>query len=116
MSNYPETIYCGKNPVRTFTMNGITKFVARDICKLLGYPRADKMLAPFVRSAPEYIKAKTRGGTQAVRVIEREDLETVLSHSRQSFTGNTVRRWTKELSSRGRNDITPTRSRRSSLP
>ena len=81
MSNYPETIYCGKIPVRTFTMNGITKFVARDVCRLLGYPRADKMLAPFVRSAPEYIKAKTKGGTQAVRVIEREDLETVLSHS-----------------------------------
>ena len=82
MSNYPETIYCGKNPVRTFTMNGITKFVARDVCRLLGYPRADKMLAPFVRTAPEYIKTKTKGGTQSIRVIEREDLEKVLSRSR----------------------------------
>ena len=54
MSNYPETIYCGKNPVRTFTMNGITKFVARDICKLLGYPRADKMLAPLIATQTKF--------------------------------------------------------------
>ena len=81
MANYPETIYYGKQPIRTITMNGVTKFVARDICGILGYPRADKMLNPFVATAPEYISFKTTGGTQSVRVVEREDLETVLAHS-----------------------------------
>ena len=52
MANYPETIYYGKQPIRTITMNGVTKFVARDICGILGYPRADKMLNPLVATAP----------------------------------------------------------------
>ena len=82
MANYPETLYYGKRPIRTITMNGVTKFVARDLCGILGYPRADKMLNPFVATAPEYICFKTTGGTQAVRVVEREDLETVLSRCR----------------------------------
>lgn len=82
MSNYPETILFGKQPIRTITMNGVTKFVARDLCHLLGYPRADKMLNHFVDTAPEYINFKTTGGTQSVRVVAREDLETVLDHCR----------------------------------
>ncbi len=81
MSNKPETVFCGERPVRTFTMNGRTKFAVRDLCGILGYPAPHKMLAS-VKSRPEYIDAETAGGTQKLRVAERKDIETVLDHCR----------------------------------
>ena len=81
MPNKPETIFCGEIPVRTFTMNGKIKYAARDLCGILGYSRADKMLAT-IKSRPEYIDVITRGGTQRIRVVEDRDIEKVLAHSR----------------------------------
>jgi len=82
MSNKPETIFCGETPVRIFTMNGRIKYAARDLCGILGYSRADKMLAT-VNSRPEYIDVITRGGTQKVRVVEDRDIEKLLRHCRR---------------------------------
>ena len=78
MSNKPETVFYGETPIRTFTMNGRTKYAARDLCGILGYSRADKMLAA-VNSRPEYIDAITSGGTQKIRVAEGGDIEKVLA-------------------------------------
>ena len=78
MSNKPEPVFYGKIPVRMFTMNGRIKYAARDLCGILGYSRADKMLAA-VNSRPEYIDAITSGGTQKIRVAEGADIEKVLS-------------------------------------
>ena len=92
MSNFPAFIPYENTTVRAITMNGVTKFVARDLCKLLGYPRADKMLDPFVTTAPEYISFMTPGGTQSVRVVAREEIETVLAHCRHKNVAS-VRNW-----------------------
>lgn len=81
MPNNPETVFYGETPIRTFAINGRTKYAARDLCGILGYSRADKMLAA-VNSRPEYIDAITRGGTQKLRVAERGDIEKVLDRCR----------------------------------
>ena len=82
MPNKPETVFYGEIPVRTFTMNGRTKYAARDLCGILGYPAPHKMLDPFVKAKPEYIDAVTRGGTQRLRVAELSDIEKVLDRCR----------------------------------
>ena len=79
MPNKPETVFYGATPIRTFAINGRIKYAARDLCGILGYSRADKMLAA-VNSRPEYIDAITRGGTQKIRVAEGADIEKVLDH------------------------------------
>ena len=81
MPNKPETVFCGETPVRTFAVNGRTKYAARDLCGILGYPAPHKMLAA-VKTRPEYIDSETCGGTQKLRVAERKDIETVLDHCR----------------------------------
>ena len=81
MPNKPETVFYGETPVRTFAVNGRIKYAARDLCGILGYSRADKMLA-VVNSRPEYIDAITSGGTQKIRVTERGDIEKVLARCR----------------------------------
>ena len=81
MPNKPETVFYGATPIRTFTMNGRIKYAARDLCGIIGYSRADKMLAT-INSRPEYIDTITSGGTQKLRVAERRDIEKVLDRSR----------------------------------
>ena len=81
MPNKPETVFYGEIPVRAFAVNGRIKYAARDLCGILGYSRADKMLAT-VNSRPEYVDAITRGGTQKLRVAERGDIEKVLDRCR----------------------------------
>ena len=81
MPNKPETVFYGATPIRTFAINGRIKYAARDLCGILGYSRADKMLAT-VNSRPEYIDAITSGGTQKIRVAERGDIEKVLARCR----------------------------------
>ena len=81
MPNKPETVFYGATPIRTFAINGRIKYAARDLCGILGYSRADKMLAA-VNSRPEYIDAITSGGTQKIRVAERGDIEKVLDRCR----------------------------------
>ena len=81
MPNKPETVFYGATPIRTFAINGRIKYAARDLCGILGYSRADKMLAA-VNSRPEYIDAITSGGTQKIRVTERGDIEKVLARCR----------------------------------
>ena len=83
MPNKPETVFCGEIPVRTFAVNGRTKYAARDLCGILGYPAPHKMLDPFVKAKPEYIDAVTRGGTQRLRVAELSDIEKVLDRCRR---------------------------------
>ena len=80
MPNKPETVFYFEIPIRTFTMNGKTKYAVRDLCGILGYPAPHKMLDPFVKTKPEYIDAITSGGTQKIRVAERGDIEKVLAH------------------------------------
>ena len=82
MPNKPETVFYGEIPVRTFTMNGRIKYVACDLCGILGYPTPHKMLNPFVKSRPEYVNGITRGGIQKLRVAERGDIEKVLARCR----------------------------------
>ena len=82
MPNNPETVFYGETPIRTFTMNGKTTHAARDLCGILGYSAPHKMLDRFVKAKPEYIDVVTNGGTQKLRVVEREDIEQVLTHSR----------------------------------
>ena len=91
MPNKPETVFYGETPIRTFTMNGRTKYAVRDLCGILGYSRADKMLAA-VNSRPEYIDAITRGGTQKIRVAERGDIEKVLDRCRHRIAPK-LREW-----------------------
>ena len=94
MPNKPETVFYGETPVRTFTMNGRTKFAARDLCGIIGYSAPHMMLASL-NKRPEYIDAMTRGGTQKLRVAEREDIEKVLSHCRHRNAGK-LRRWLRK--------------------
>ena len=94
MPNKPETVFCGETPVRTFAVNGRTKFAARDLCGIIGYPAPHKMLAS-AHSRPEYIDAMTPGGTQKLRVAEREDIEKVLSHCRHRNAGK-LRNWLRK--------------------
>ena len=94
MSNKPETVFCGEIPVRTFAVNGRTKYAARDLCGILGYSRADKMLAT-VNSRPEYIDVITRGGTQRIRVVEDRDIEKVLRHCRR-HNAEKLRSWLRK--------------------
>ena len=94
MSNKPETVFCGKTPVRTFAVNGRTKFAARDLCGIIGYSAPHMMLAPL-NKRPEYIDAMTRGGTQKIRVVEREDLDQVLARSRHRNAGK-LRDWLRK--------------------
>ena len=82
MPNKPETVFYGEIPVRTFAVNGRTKYAARDLCGILGYHAPHDMLNPFVKSKPEYIDAITGGGTQKLRVAERSDIEKVLDRCR----------------------------------
>ena len=82
MSNKPEIVFYGETPIRTFTMNGRTKYAVRDLCGILGYHAPHKMLDPFVKTKPEYIDAVTGGGTQKLRVAERGDIEEVLARCR----------------------------------
>ena len=95
MSNKPETVFCGETPVRTFVMNGRTKYAARDLCGILGYPAPHKMLDPFVKAKPEYIDAVTRGGTQRLRVAELSDIEKVLDRCRHR-NAESLRRWLRK--------------------
>ena len=94
MPNKPETVFYGKIPVRTFAINGRIKYAARDLCGILGYSRADKMLAT-VNSRPEYVDAITSGGTQKLRVAERSDIEKVLDrcHHRNA---ESLRAWLRK--------------------
>ena len=94
MSNKPETVFCGKTPVRTFAVNGRTKFATRDRCGIIGYSAPHMMLASL-NKRPEYIDAMTRGGTQKLRVAEREDIEKVLSHCRHRNAGK-LRNWLRK--------------------
>ncbi len=91
MPNKPETVFYGATPIRAFTMNGRIKYAARDLCGILGYSRADKMLAA-VNSRPEYIDAITSGGTQKIRVAERGDIEKVLDRCRHR-NASKLRAW-----------------------
>ena len=91
MPNKPETVFYGATPVRTFAVNGRIKYAARDLCGILGYSRADKMLAA-VNSRPEYIDTITSGGTQKIRVAERGDIEKVLDRCRHRIAPK-LREW-----------------------
>ena len=82
MPNNPETVFYGETPIRTFTMNGKTKYAARDLCGILGYSAPHKMLDRIVKAKPEYIAVVTNGGTQKLRVAERGDIEKVLDRCR----------------------------------
>ena len=95
MSNTPEIIPFGKRSVRLVTMNGVTKFSATDICNILGYPKANKILGRYCNSTPEYIRLNTPGGTQNVRMIEQADIEVILRHSRRPAVP-ALRRWLHE--------------------
>ena len=92
MPNNPETVFYGETPIRTFTMNGKTKYAARDLCGILGYSAPHKMLDRFVSAKPEYNAVVTNGGTQKLRVVEREDIEQVLTHSRHRNVAK-LREW-----------------------
>ena len=91
MPNKPETVFYGATPIRTFAINGRIKYATRDLCGILGYSRADKMLAT-VNSRPEYIDAITSGGTQKIRVAERGDIEKVLDRCRH-WNAPKLRTW-----------------------
>ena len=95
MSNTPEIIPFGKRSVRLVTMNGVTKFSATDICNILGYTNAHKILGRYCDSTPEYIRLDTPGGVQNVRVIAQADIEAILSHSKRPAVP-ALRRWLHE--------------------
>ena len=95
MSNTPEIIPFGKRSVRLVTMNGVTKFSATDICNILGYPKANKILGRYCDSTPEYIQMRTAGGPQYVRVIDIEDIFDILEHCR-SRNAKQFRKWIEE--------------------
>jgi prophage antirepressor-like protein len=96
MSNFPTLIPYGKRSVRTVNLNGIIKFSATDICNILGYVNANKILGRYCDSSPEYIRLHTPGGQQNVRMIEKSDIEDILSHSTRR-TVPRVRRWLADI-------------------
>lgn len=96
MSNYPVLIPYGKRSIRTVTLNGVIKFSATDICNILGYIKANKILGRYCDSTPEYIRMHTPGGVQSLRMIEKSDIESILSHSKRR-TVPRVRKWLSEL-------------------
>ena len=77
MSNYPVLIPYGKRSIRTVILNGVIKFSATDICNILGYIKANKILGRYCDSTPEYIRLHTPGGVQSLRMIEKSDIESM---------------------------------------
>ena len=104
MSNTPEIIPFGKRSVRLVTMNGVTKFSATDICNILGYTNAHKILGRYCDSTPEYIRMRTAGGPQYVRVIERADIEAILNHSKRP-AAPALRQWLDRENARQRRGL-----------
>ena len=95
MSSTPALISCRPRTIRSVTMNGVTKFAAIDICNILGYPKANKILGRYCNSTPEYIRMRTAGGPQYVRVIDIEDIFDILEHCR-SRNAKQFRKWIEE--------------------
>ena len=95
MRNAPALIHHDPRIVRSVTMNGVTKFSATDICNILGYTNAHKILGRYCDSTPEYIRLDTPGGVQNVRVIAQADIEAILSHSKRPAVP-ALRRWLHE--------------------
>ena len=104
MSNTPEIIPFGKRSVRLVTMNGVTKFSATDICNILGYTKANKILGRYCNSTPAYIRMRTAGGPQYVRVIERADIEAILNHSKRP-AAPALRQWLDRENARQRRGL-----------
>ena len=96
MSNIPAALAYGKRSIRMVVINGIPKFSATDICNILGYIKANKILGRYCDSTPEYIRLHTPGGVQSLRMIEKSDIESILSHSKRR-TVPRVRKWLSEL-------------------
>jgi prophage antirepressor-like protein len=92
MCNVPVLIPCGNHTVRTINLDGITLFVAKDICNILGSAKANKILGRYCESIPGYMRMMTPGGLQYIRVIDQDDIEAILSHS-QSPAVPLLRRW-----------------------
>ena len=92
MCNVPVLIPCGNHTVRTINLDGITLFVAKDICNILGSAKANKILGRYCDSRPGYMRMVTPGGLQYIRVIDQDDIEAILSHS-QSPAVPLLRSW-----------------------
>ena len=104
MRNAPALIHHDPRIVRSVTMNGVTKFAAIDICNILGYPKANKILGRYCNSTPEYIRMRTAGGPQYVRVIERADIEAILNHSKRP-AAPALRQWLDRENARQRRGL-----------
>ena len=104
MSSTPALISCRPRTIRSVTMNGVTKFAAIDICNILGYPKANKILGRYCNGTPAYIRMRTAGGPQYVRVIERADIEAILNHSRRPAVP-ALRQWLDRENARQRRGL-----------
>ena len=83
MTNIPANIAYGKRRIRMVVINGIPKFSACDICNILGYYNASKVIGKYCESLPEYIKMETAGGPQTLRILTPNDVRDILKHSRR---------------------------------
>jgi prophage antirepressor-like protein len=83
MSNIPANIAFGKRRIRMVVMNGVPKFSASDVCNILGYYNASKVVGRYCESLPEYIKMETSGGPQTVRILAPNDILDIFKHSKR---------------------------------
>ena len=83
MCNTADCLFYGSRIVRMITINNVPKFAATDVCNILGYVNANKILGRFCDSTPEYVRLATRGGVQSVRVIGIDDVRAILARSRR---------------------------------
>ena len=79
-------------PVRVVEKDEKKYFVIRDVCNILGFSNPNRQLAVHTENKPLYERIKTPGGLQIVRLVPREDVDTLLAanHGRKSIF---LRRW-----------------------
>ena len=85
MSNV-STFKFNDRPVRLVKANGRLLFVIRDICNILGFSNPNRQLAVHTENKPLYERIRTPGGLQIVRLVPREDVDSLLAanHGRKA--------------------------------
>ena len=79
-------------PVRIVEKDGKKYFVIRDVCNILGFSNPNRQLAVHTENKPLYERIRTPGGLQVVRLVPREDVETILAPNHGGKAA-ALRRW-----------------------
>ena len=95
MTNIPINLTFSNRYIRVVTINGITKFLAADVCHALRYRNASKVVTACSLYKPEYISIKTKGGPQMCRIICYDEVMEIINRC-QHRNANKLRKWLQD--------------------